>query len=294
MKNFVFIFYTILFLCFSCKSKPTNFIAYYNETLVADSILRIAKDTVKAQKIFQHNFRKYGIHNQESIKEYETYILISYKLEKNFGGKKNLYKLIDLITPYKKIYDDYSFFKLYGIDSVEIENRYKIVEKKYNQIVIDSFKVARFRDQFYRKDGFNEQTRIADLKNIKLFKWCFENYGFPSVKKVGSLDSLPNNSFYGVMFIHFISYPEEYKYLEKELPKYIKSGECNPYSYAAMVDRQNIAIKKTKSFYNIRTDFRDLTKLDSLEINRNRKLIGLPSMNHANAIQYNYKQKLKL
>lgn len=285
----------LILMLISCKIKNFNYIDYYHETLCIDSVYRFHKDTLATIKNYKKLFRKYGPHNQERLREFETYIYLSHKLNKNFGGKKSLYKLIDMITPYKQRYTDYSFFKKYGIDSLEVENRFLKREEKYNKTLIDSFRVAIYRDQSTRKIEYNNETKIADLKNINLFKWTLQNYGFPSTEKVGSIDLWYAKSFYYSMFIHFHDYEEEYQFLEKELLKYIKSGECNPYVYAAMVDRHyKTYIDKTKSLYYVYPAAHEEKHIDSIRIDKNRNKIGLPSLKHTRLIPSDRLQILKL
>lgn len=296
-KSAVLLVWIVLFFSplQSCKTKNFNYVDYYNEVHVIDSIYRYHKDTLTIIRKYKNLFRKYGSHNQERLREFETYILLSHYKNKKFGGKKSLYKLIDLITPYKERYTDYSFFKKYRIDSIEVAKRFKKREEKYNKILIDSFRIANLRDQITRKIEYNNETRKADLQNINLFKWTIQNYGFPSTEKVGSVDKYYARAYYDIMFIHFHDYEEEYQFLEKEFLKYVKSGECNPYSYAAMVDRHYVLhVDKTKSLYNVWPAFHEEKHLDTLRININRKKIGLPSLKHTRLIPTDRLQILKL
>ena len=293
-KTLLFIVLIVLLIS-SCKAKKINYVDYYNNTLAIDSVLRFHKDTLTVVNSYKKHFKKFKPHNQERLREFETYIYLSHKMNKDFGGKRSLFKLIDLITPYKYRYKDYSFFKKYGIDSLDVLKRIKNREEKYNKVLIDSFKTAYERDQSSRKEGYTIETKIADLKNFNLFKWTFAKYGFPSVEKVGSIDKdkwwVVN--FYDIMFLHYSSL-NEYDFFKENLIQYIKSGDCNPYSYAQMVDRYETEDLKNKSFYNVRGAFDDMTSSDSLRVNKNRKSIGLPSLNHTKLIPYNRLQILKL
>ena len=295
MKNIVLAI-VLVFIISSCGTKKMDYISYYNKTLAIDSILRFHKDTLTVVKKYKKHFKKYKPHNQERLKEYETYIFLSHKINKNFGGKKSLYTLIDLITPYKYRYTDYSFFKQYGIDSLEVVKRIKKREEKYNKILIDSFTIAYERDQSTRQDGdYTRETKIADLKNVNLFKWSFKNYGFPSSEKVGAFTKWHYEDFYYVLFLHYVIPDSDYFYFKENLVQYIKSGECVPYWYADMVDRYEIEVARHKSYYNVTKTFEDLTTQDSIRINKNRASIGLPSMKHTVLIPGNRnRQILKL
>lgn len=285
------ILFTLMVLSIGCKTKNINYIEYYNKTHSIDSVFRFQKDTLLTIKLYKKHFRNYGFHNQERLRELETYFLLCHYKGKKFGGKKSLYKLIDLITPFKQRYKDYSFFEKYGIDSLEIASRYQKTESNYNKILIDSFSIALVRDQEFRKNYDKLKIKNADLQNIQLLKWTLQNYGFPSLSKVGSVGNWQDESFYSVLFIHFC-YPEEMQYLRENLLPYIKSGECNPYSYAAMVDRYCIQDKKTNSYYYARHNFEELSHKDSIIINKRRRSIGLPSLFHTKMLPYDRNQIL--
>ena len=295
MKNIVLTI-VLLGMISSCGTKKIDYISYYNKTLAIDSILRFHKDTLTVVNEYKKHFKKYKPHNQERLKEYETYIFLSHKINKNFGGKKSLYTLIDLITPYKNRYKDYSFFKEYGIDSLEVVARIKKREEKYNKILIDSFTIACERDQSSRQDYDHiKEIEIADLNNVNLFKWTFKNYGFPSTEKVGTVTKWHDDDFYHTLFLHFIGPDSDYFYFKENLVQYIKSGECNPYWYATMVDVYETRVINHKSYYNVHKTFEDLTTQDSIRINKNRASIGLPSMKHTVLIPGNRnRQILKL
>ena len=284
----------VLTFIVSCKSKQIDYVDYYNKTLAIDSILRYQKDTLTAIKKYKKHFKKYGIQNQERLREFEIYALLCHKKNKDFGGKKALLTLIGLIEPYKERYKDLSFFNKYGLDSLAIVEKYKLTQSSYNKILIDSFKIARLRDQSSQKGGNTNTNKIANLNNMQLFKWSFAKYGFPSTKKVGSLGVWYDSSFYELLFMNLFKYPEGYNYLQENLKPYIKSGECNPYSYAVLVDRYYTLTKKNESYYSVLKTFNDLSHADSLLINKHRKEIGLPQMSHSRLIPTDRLQILKL
>ena len=261
--------------------------------MAIDSILRFHKDTLTVVHKYKRHFKKYKPFNQERLREYETYIFLSHKLNMNFGGKKSLYKLIDLITPYKYRYKDYSFFKKYGIDSLEVLKRMKKRERKYNQILIDSFTVAFERDQSTRKNGYTNETSLADLKNFNLLKWSLKNHGFPSTEKVGALTKWHYDDFYSILLIHFMDL-DKYVYCKENLLQNVKSGECVPYHFASMVDRYETEVLKNKDYYNVRKTGDDLTVEDSIKIDKNRMSLGLPRMKHASLLPGRHLQILKL
>lgn len=181
----------LLFLLLSCNNK--NYITYYNKVNEIDSIYRFQKDTLTAIKKYRKLFRKYSPKNQESINEYETYIYLSDKYSKKFGGKKSLNKLIILVAPYGNIYKNHiNLCNKYGIDSLKVKQKISEFKKNLNKQLIDSFTIAMARDQFLRHSDLVIQNKNVE-KNANLLIWTFENYGFPSIKKIGLKGS--NNKF---------------------------------------------------------------------------------------------------
>lgn len=220
MKNAIL--FCLLFTLFSCKIKEFNRIEYYQSVLAIDSTFHHQNDTIATIKSYKKLFSKYNVQNHRKYKEFERYLVLCDKKNKNFGGKKKLYKLIDLITPYKIWYTDFSFFNKYGIDSLSVIKRMKNRELKYNKILNDSCNIAFYRDYHFRANGYDTLTMINDKKNITFFKWCLKNQGYPSREKVGPLKN-PYFNFDEIFFVHVFVY-DYYPELKEKLMFYIKSG----------------------------------------------------------------------
>ncbi|WP_153398406.1 hypothetical protein [Chryseobacterium vaccae] len=276
----------LLFYC--CKSK--DYIAYYHKVNEIDSINRAAKQPEKAADLYRKLFRKYRPLNQERIEEYETYIKISDKYHKKFGGKKSLYRLIPLIAPYWKYRQQdpelIQLYKKYGIDSLNMEQKVAKWEKNLNRQLIDSFVVAYERDQV----RLNNSDRIEnDKKNAELLKWTFENYGFPSQQKIGLYYKevfIPM----GTILLHMADVEEYHPYFKTKILEYVKSGECPPRDYAAMVDRYNMhhGIPDTYAVY---MGYKGIK--DSVQVKRDRKKIGLPTLTYRGKIIKDFLEKNK-
>lgn len=264
---------TIIFLFFSCKTK--NYITYYNKVNEIDSIYRIAHQPEEAIKHYRKLFAKYNPKNQDRIEEYETYINLSDHYQKNFGGKKSLYKLIPLIAPYEGSYQKYyELFGKYGIDSTEVKQRIADWKKGLNKRLVDSFSIAFTRDQAEGRKN-PQLTEKNDKINARLLKWTFENYGYPSMQKIGLIGN--NNVFMPMhpLFSHMID-EEEYSYFKMKMLEYIKSGDCIPKDYANMVDRHDLQISKTEMPYGSYPSYTAV--IDTAKVNRSRKTIGLPAL----------------
>ncbi|MGG1923944.1 hypothetical protein [Chryseobacterium cucumeris] len=283
----------IIFTLIACKSRNLNYITYYNRINEIDSIFRLQKDTIFTIKQYKKIFSQYPPKNQERREEYENYIKLADQHHKNFGGKKSLYKLIPLVAhnwKYKK--QDSSFIQLYqkyGIGRQEMELKVEEWKRGLNQKLVDSFTVAFKRDQDSRIDSNYADINKNDKKNAELLRWMFENYGFPSLQKIG----LSNGDFFmpsGPILLHMADYEEYYPYLKIKLLEYVKSGECPPRDYAAMVDRNNLH-HKVPYTYGVYQGYENIK--DSATVNRNRKNIGLPSLKHAQLITKDFFKKIK-
>lgn len=270
----------ILFFILSCKSK--DYIVYYNRVNEIDSLYRIANQPEKAIMQYKKLFKKYSPKNQERIKEYETYIKLADQHQKNFGGKKSLYKLIPLIAPYEGSYGSYfGLFKKYGIDSTEVKQRIADWKKGLNKRLVDSFSIAFVRDQAEGRRN-PQLMEKNDRINAQLLKWTFENYGYPSVQKIGLIGNggvfMPMHS----LFSHMIG-EKEYPYFKAKMLEYIKSGDCIPKDYANMVDRHNLQIDKVEMPYGSYPSYSAI--IDTMKVNRNRKKIGLPALKRISKVQ---------
>ncbi len=285
-----FISLGVLLMTVSCTHKPLNYITYYSRVNEIDSIYRFKKDTLKAIKQYKRLFKKYPPKNQERIQEFETYITLSDRYHKDFGGKKTLYKLIPLIAPYGEEYKNYfNLYGKYGIDSLTVKNEVAKWKRNLNRTLIDSFSIAFIRDQQDHRNNA-ELMELDDNKNAKLLKWTFENYGYPSLQKIGLIG---NNDVFMPMLTLFshMSGSEYYPYFKTKLLEYVKSGDCLPRDYATMVDRHHLQFSKEEILYGYYIG--NSTHLDTLKINRNRKMIGLPSMQHSDRIRQDFMAELK-
>lgn len=282
-KNIFFLF--ICILAFSCQTRKYNHITYLNKVNEIDSIYRLKNDTLTALKMYQNLFKTYSPYNSELIDEYQTYIILSDKYHEDFGGKESLYKLIPLVAPnWKYNRMDKSFFALYkkyGIDSLEIEEKIANWKRGLNKRLVDSFSVASFRDQEkHRRDAVLRQKN--DEKNEQLLLWTFKNYGYPSLQKIGLWGN--NDTFMSMsILMNHAADSKRYPYFKEKLLEYIKTGECIPDDYAAMIDKYSLMteIPEYGTFSNVPI-------VDSVRVNKNRKRIGLPSLKHAKKIHDDY------
>lgn len=274
----VSVFFLAISILSSCRNSKVDYIAYYNNINSIDSIYRLKNDTLTAIKEFKKLFRKYPPKNDERMEEYENYIKFSDKYNRNFGRKKSLYKLIPLVAPYWKFKrEDSDFFKLYkkyGIDSITVEQKIVEWKKSLNKQLIDSFRIAFIRDQ--TKDSITGQQSLDNFrKNAKLLKWSLENYGYPSMQKIG-LETEDGVFMPMFIYLNHMAQVEDYAYFKTKLLDYVKSGDIPPRDYAEMVERY-IHINHLKPVYGLKSTDEEFIK-DSININHNRRLIGLQNI----------------
>lgn len=273
----VFITIAFLVLLSFLASSCNGYITYYNKANTFDRKFKANCDTVTFIKRYNKLFKKYNPPNSYgTFNKYETYIVYADKYGKNFGEKKSLYKLLDLVAPYNEHYKTlFPICEKYGIDSLSVEQ--KIADKKnnMNKRLINSFSVAFVRDQGQGRDDSLTMVK-SDRINAKLLKWTIENYGYPSPQKIGMF----GNDGVFMPMLTFLSHiggnvPEYYPYFKDVLLKYVKSGECSPREYATMIDRHEHVNKREIIYGEYLFNFSDLKK-----VNRKRRSIGLKSLTH--------------
>lgn len=287
--NYFLILILLSLIIISCNTREKNYIIYYNKVNEIDSIYRIAQRPKLAIKKFRKLFKEFPPKNQERIEEFENYIYLSDKYQENFGGKKNLYKFITLIAPYRNAYQEHlPLFKKYGIDSLEAANKTDLWLRSREKVLMDSITTLFIRDQEGRRLDINISAR-NDLKNAKLMKWIFDNYGYPSLQKVGVFGNddvfLPMSTFFSHM-----SASQDYPYFEKKLIRYLEMGDCTPREYSTMVDRYHLQVLKDKMLYGSYIGVDGIS--DTIQVNKNRKSVGLPSLKHNNIITKDFLKRI--
>lgn len=278
MRSYLFsaVFLALMsFLASSCN----GYITYYNKANTIDRKFKANHDTIAFIKRYNKLFKKYQPPKSNfAYSKYETYIVYADKYGINFGEKKSLYKLLDLVAPYNEHYKTlFPICAKYGIDSLSVEQKIDSSKHNMNKQLIDSFSVAFARDQGHGQGRSNSLTMVKnDRINARLLKWTIENYGYPSPQKIG----MTGNDGVFMPMLTFLSHmggnaPEYYPYFKKALLKYVKSGECSPAEYATMVDRHEHVNKREIIYGEYLFNFSDLKK-----VNRKRRSIGLKSLTH--------------
>lgn len=276
-----------LVMFYSCQNK--NYINYYNKVNEIDSVYRFQKDSLTVIKEYRKLFRKYPPKNQERIQELETFIMLANKHNKSFGGKKTLRKLVSAMAPYQNAYTQYQdLYSKYKLDSIVVKEDIIKWKSNLNRKLVDSFTVAFIRDQ---QDGRSKKNIFIanDKKNAKLLKWTLENYGFPSINKIGIIGNqdvfMPMDN-----LLSHMSQTEYFSFFKEEILKSVRYGECPPRFYAIMVDRYNLSRKDMNILYGTYTGSSNEI-IDTITIDKNRRSIGLPSLKHTKQITKDFFKK---
>lgn len=281
--RFIILLFSAL-IVWSCKAREVNYIPYYQQVVEIDSIYRMADKPKVAIRKYRRLFRKYEPKNGEFYREYSKYIMLADRYGKNFGGEKSLKKLIRMES--FDVYWRHRFKPLldkYKIDSIEMEKEYWFWRKGLNQELIDSFSLA-----MKRREIANDLEGIVSMENIKkvdslnseLLNWTFKKYGYPSRKLIGNFKN--DSVFIDLsLLIGYSTYTADYDLsFLKELFQYVRTGDYPVKDYAELIDilRFNENQPTKYGMFFPHSLFEE--PLDSNQIDRNRKKIGLPSLKH--------------
>lgn len=253
--------FSIIILGFSSCAKKMNYIHYYQEVNRIDSIYRLANQPQLAVKEYKKLFKKYEPKNQERIQEFETYILLSDQYNEDFGGKETLKKLVtmkyylgDRLRQYEGL------FQKYGLQDEEVKQLIKETKQKQNQKLVDSFRVVLERDQDGRPHDRITVNKNKEI-NAKFLLWYFDRYGYPTREKIGEFP-MPT-------LLSHLSESVDNSILREKVLDYVKSGDCEPFVYALMVDGLNLNLKRSTIYR-----YTEWGALDSTTIDKNRKTLS--------------------
>lgn len=286
-----------IFLLVSCKTKYTtqegnslNYIPYYLQVYKADS-LYLTKNYKQSYEILDKLFKKYKPLNQDLYNEYETYVKIATILDKKIDYKNSIEKLV----------------KEFGVSQLSFEGDYKdsILSIAYQKSQLKDIDLDAFRekylsgkniilrdniikmmeiDQMYRygESYVINAKKIDSIENINEHKLIdiFNNYGYPNYGIIGNpmLRGKREKIDIEAIIIHMAD-RENSQQIKEKLLEFMKQGNCSPYNYAALIDREKLN-KKEKQTYNVFSE-NDLSE-DIKQVNKERKKIGMPSIENDN------------
>lgn len=237
----------------------------------------------KLKKLFQ----KYQPVN---LAEYDEYFMFA-KLATKYESKKRSEKILE--EAIQKYGMTYSYIMMDSLLNNYCAN-IKFVEAKYNDlrarylsnINMDLRKLIiamNEKDQMSRalpKDDSNRYVLMNeyDSRNDSIIKNLFKRKIYPARRNVGESNefgSYENVDLY--VIINHLSTTDSYNYYKEILPALIKKGLLEPDYYAFLIDSKKLKSGDINFTYH-RKKLHFNQNIDTSFINKNRKSIGLPSV----------------
>lgn len=272
------------------ETKEVNYIPYYLKVYEADS-LYLTGNYGRTFEILDSLFKIYEPLNQLAIYEMQTYIKTAF-LTDNYEVMKPTFKTLIDTWGYKVSSLEYDSILMNAWEKTVIEDEEVALwienyDKKINWTLRDTLIAMDKADQLYRgKDRGKVLKRedSIDLVNIDLLKYIFKKYGYPNFKIVGN-PKYREMVDLSAIFNHISDNlnEQDYQFFQKELIKFLKQGESTQSQIAMMVDKREFDNNQKTVFGTFGTHKSfgaKMIKFDTLEVNRNRKSIGLPSIQY--------------
>ncbi|WP_159076427.1 hypothetical protein [Flagellimonas amoyensis] len=299
MKHFGFCsiyLISMIFFFASCKDNlqphkvenfdtEINYVPYYLEVYRADSFY-LKGFYQQSYKILDDLFKEYAPLNQFGLFEMQTYIKSAYQTKNYDMIKPTFIKLMNTwgFVP-KTAFSDSILSNAWDrvkIDEEKIvssENSYK---EKINWTLRETIVAIKLQDQNFR--GRNGEDSI-DRQHIILLKDIFNKYGYPDFRLIGNSRSDENIDLL-VVFNHISDNLEEDEYIffRESLLKYVRKGTASPVCLAFLEDKRCFDIGEPTVYGTFGTDIsfgEKRLKVDTLEVNKKRKSIGLPSLQYS-------------
>lgn len=272
------------------ETKEVNYIPYYLKVYEADS-LYLTGNHGRSFEILDSLFKDYEPLNQLGIYEMQTYVKTAF-LTGHYDVIKPTFKTLIDTWGYDPSYIEYDsiMFNAWhekGLRDDEIVVWQENYKEKINWTLRDTLIAMHKADQLYRgkdRDKVIKREDSVDLVHIDLLKYIFKKYGYPSFKLVGS-PTYKEKIDLGGIFNHISDNIDEndYEYFRNELLKFLKQGIPVQHQITMMVDKREYdrQRKTVYGIFGIHESFGDrVVKFDTIEINKNRKLIGLSSIQY--------------
>lgn len=282
-------------LIYSCKSnytrigdKNANYFPYHLKAFEADSLYTIG-EYQKCHKLLDSLFKKFEPANTSYLYEYGSYLMTSVITHdtldidkkiafayKKYGGMRAPIHPLDDYLKLKNYYskDSMHYEKLRGeyLKTIDLDLNFRI------QAMVDVD--GKYRRNARTDEDWKKVEEIDDLNKLKI-KDVIKNDVYPNYYVIGyPEDELGNFASVIVLLLH-----QDYETMQKYLPvvyKAVKEGKCNPQEYAFLYDKCVVVHGKgnERQKYN-EFGVSDRGEVDSI-VKRNRKAIGLPSVNYFN------------
>lgn len=261
--------------------KEVNYIPYYLKVYEADS-LYLTRNYVRSFNILDSLFKVFTPVNSYKVDEFATYCKLKILL-----NKKSIEKDFSLLISkygYNKIWiDSDSILRSYLVSNNKLNENYFYLRKKYlNQIDLElrkKIELLVIDDQKYRIEKKTIQTQklrkqTDSINEISLVQ-IFNTYGYPNADKIGNYTIDEKNISIDVLLYHTSTSKNKDYFLNKVL-EYVKYGKADPEVYAIMVDRLNMFTNETQVYGTYQSNLKE----SITEVNKERRTIGLPSLNY--------------
>ncbi|SHI45436.1 hypothetical protein [Flavobacterium terrae] len=262
----------------SSISRELNYIQYYLKVYQADS-LYITKNYQKSYEILDKLFKDYEPINLPNYNELFNYYRLKLILKKDI----NRSKFSELISKYNlnnEILLNDSLMKTYYMkEKFFFDKNYNLLRQKFisklNLKLRDEIKEMRVQDQLFRDKDYQyniiKQNKIDSINSLKTRK-IFKEFGYPNEYIIG--DFMLDKSFVDIeiILLHTKDVEREEYYLPKVL-EFIEKGKAPPRTYAVLLDQFNLYHGK-EQYYG---SYSKKVNISISELNKRRKLIGLPS-----------------
>jgi hypothetical protein len=293
MKKSIVLLFFVFVVLISCKSKvidktntfietkDVNYIPYYLKVYEADS-LYVIKKYEESFNVLDSLFNIFQPRNTFRINEFETYCKTKIILKKK-TAKNDFVKLISKYGYSKVWIESDSIMNFFFDSNKDLQKKYYLNRELYIQkINLDlRKKIIKLveEDQKYRVGKKNSNTlfmrRIADsLNEIEIIK-IFQTYGYPNRDLIGNY-TIDDKEVMVDPILYHTSTSKNNMYFLNKVFEYVTKGMADPTTYAFMVDRLKLSREENQNYGT----FENETNLSLKVINRNRKNIGLPSINY--------------
>lgn len=281
----LFPFFAFIFLLINCSksnysSKEINYIPYYLKVYEADS-LYITGNYQRSFEILDSLFQHYEPLNQAGIDEMRTYVKSAYLTENHYKLKPYIYYLINK-WGFNKNYLEYdSILKLSwskaNLTEKEVEKLELEYQEKINLALRDTLTQMHKADQLYRGKDKDKKIKREDSVDLIHKKFIIKLLKKEELPDRRTLDA---DFHMGAIFNHISDNvtKSEDEFIKSSLLKTIKKGKSSPDNLSMYLDRQSYDKKEKVSPFGT-FNFLD-NKLDTIQINKNRKEIGLPSLQY--------------
>ncbi|HIP34064.1 MAG TPA: hypothetical protein EYG89_05005 [Bacteroidia bacterium] len=267
------------------SNEKINYIPYYLKVYEADSLFLIKKHK-NSYQILDSIFEKYKPLNQTTIFEYETYVKLSFLFDK---------KKSSMNAKFEKLISEFGYDKSYFKEDDVLNNLYiKLNDKLYDSLrksYLSSINLS-LRDSVFDMKTLDQKYRynVDDNKNVFEKRKNVDSINAEKLRSIFNRNIYPNESVIGNYSVDYRFTPTiltillhtndsiRKEYFLPKLNKFVREGKCSPLVYGLLLDQISNYNNENQKYGTYNTNQIELEKYNSL--NRNRKNIGLPSIEY--------------